>query len=135
MMIFVHTPIARKKSRMTKSQRENLSRYNEWRNQNGLPRVNSLRAEAYKGSFMEYKPKMTTYRKTSHIKSVETDTVAVCARTSIMDPINLNREPEHVREAILNKSKRIAQMYNKGGYQYITDDVDVKTIGTRNRRM
>ena len=52
-----------------------------------------------------------------------------------MDRMSLDKEPEHVREQILAKSKRIAQMYNKGGYQYITDDVDVTTIGTRSRRM
>jgi hypothetical protein len=29
------------------------------------------------------------------------------------------------------KKKRVAPMYNKGGYQYIGDDVDPKTIGAR----
>lgn len=135
MMIFTHTSSSVRKTKMSKKQKDSLDRYNEWRKKNGLSRVDTFRAERFTGSFTDYKPKQGSYRKTDHIKSIVTDTPSVCARTSIMDPINLNREPEHVREAILLKSKRIAQMYNKGGYQYITDDVDIKTIGTRNRRM
>ncbi len=135
MMIHIFTNTTRKKSKMTKAQKAQLAEYNEWRSKNKMPEVTSLKAKTYTRGFHEYKPNVTDYRTTKHIKSVESDDANVCGRTSIMDPINLNREPEHVREAILAKSKRIAQMYNKGGYQYITDDIDVKTIGTRNRRM
>jgi hypothetical protein len=135
MMIFTYPNYKPKKSKMTKADKNQLNEYNDWRSSNKLPRVASLKAEAYTRKFKEYKPKTSDYRTTEHIKSVESNGLAVCGRSSIMDPINLNREPEHVREAILAKSKRIAQMYNKGGYQYITDDIDVKTIGTRNRRM
>jgi hypothetical protein len=52
-----------------------------------------------------------------------------------MDRTSLDKEPEHVREQIIAKSKRIALMYNKGAYQYISDEIDITTIGTRNRRM
>jgi hypothetical protein len=135
MMIFTYPNYTPKKSKMTKADKAKLNEYNDWRSRNKLPRVATLKAETYSRKFKEYKPKATEYRTTEHIKSIESTDIAVCGRNSIMDPINLNREPEHVREAILAKSKRIAQMYNKGGYQYITDDIDVKTIGTRNRRM
>jgi hypothetical protein len=52
---------------------------------------------------------------------------------SVMDAAMLAREPEHVREAIIAKSKRIAIAYNKGAYQYVTDDTDPKTIGSGER--
>jgi len=135
MMIQIFANSSRKKTKMTKAQKAQLKEYNEWRSQNKMPEVTSLKAKSYTRNFYEYKPNASDYRTTKHIKSIESTESNVCGRTSIMDPINLNREPEHVREAILAKSKRIAQMYNKGGYQYITDDIDVKTIGTRNRRM
>ena len=135
MMIRIFENTSRKKTKMTKEQKAKLIEYNQWRSKNKMSHVTSLKAKTYTRGFQEYKPSVSEYRTTKHIKSVESTETNVCGRTSIMDPINLNREPEHVREAILAKSKRIAQMYNKGGYQYITDDIDVKTIGTRNRRM
>lgn len=124
-----------KKTKMTKAQKASLKEYNEWRTSNKMSKVETLKAKLYTRSFLEYKPKNINYKTTEHIKSLETDTKIEGNRTSIMDPINLNRESKEIQEAILAKSKRIAQMYNKGGYQYITDDIDIKTIGTRNRRM
>jgi hypothetical protein len=52
---------------------------------------------------------------------------------SVMDAAMLAKEPEHVREAIIAKSKRIAIAYNKGAYQYVTDETDPKTIGSGER--
>lgn len=52
---------------------------------------------------------------------------------SVMDAAMLAKEPEHVREAIIAKSKRIAIAYNKGAYQYVTDGTDPKTIGSGER--
>jgi hypothetical protein len=54
-------------------------------------------------------------------------------RQSMMDAAVLAKEPEHVREAIIAKSKRIAIAYNKGAYQYVTDETDPKTIGSGER--
>ena len=50
---------------------------------------------------------------------------------SIMDPRSLAMESKIVRDEIIAKSKRVAIAYNKGGYQYITDDTDAKTIGRK----
>lgn len=65
-------------------------------------------------------------------KSLET-TACFTARQSMTDAAVLAKEPEHVREAIIAKSKRIAIAYNKGAYQYVTDDTDPKTIGSGER--
>lgn len=54
-------------------------------------------------------------------------------KMSVMDAAQLAKEPEHVREAIIAKSKRIAIAYNKGAYQYVTDETDPKTIGSGER--
>lgn len=125
----------KKKTKLTKAKQKVLDEYNAWRKQNKLPAVTSLTAEKISKTFQEYKPKVSHARSTAHIKSLESTEPAVCARKSIMDRTSLDKEPEHVREQIIAKSKRIALMYNKGAYQYISDEIDVTTIGTRNRRM
>jgi len=135
MMIFANSSPKKKKAKLTKAKQKVLGEYNEWRKQNKLPEVTSLNAKRFSGSFQEYKPKTVHIRSTAHIKSLESMDPAVCSRNSIMDRMSLDKEPEHVKEQILAKSKRIALMYNKGAYQYISDEIDVTTIGTRNRRM
>ena len=65
-------------------------------------------------------------------KSLETN-ACFTARQSMTDAATLAKEPEHVREAIIAKSKRIAIAYNKGAYQYVTDETDPKTIGSGER--
>lgn len=134
-MIFTNSSSKKKKTKLTKAKQKILGDYNEWRKQNKLPEVTSLDAKRFSGSFQEYRPKITRVRSTAHIKSLESMDPAICARKSIMDRMSLDKEPEHVKEQILAKSKRIALMYNKGAYQYISDEIDVTTIGTRNRRM
>ena len=135
MMIFVHFSSKKKNLKLTKTKQKVLSEYNEWRKQNKLPEVTSLDAKRFSNSFQEYKPKTTHMRSTAHIKSLESTDVAVCSRKSIMDRTSLDKEPAHVRAQIIAKSKRIALMYNKGAYQYISDEIDLTTIGTRSRRM
>jgi hypothetical protein len=126
----------KKKKSLTKAEVECLTEYNLFLKQNGLPPVNSLKAKKYAPKFRELKTK-TVFRRpgTQNIKSHETVGLAVCSRVSIMDQRSLEKESKETRDAIVAKSKRIALMYNKGAYQYITDDVDLTTIGTRNRRM
>ena len=53
-------------------------------------------------------------------------------RTSVMDAAQLAKETEEVRAEIIAKSKRIAIAYNKGAYQYVSDESDAKTIGRKN---
>lgn len=73
---------------------------------------------------------------TNAVVSKETKIVgpADCAKRSVMDPRVLANEKPEVREAILAKSRRLMPLYNKGGYQYVTDGEDVSTLGARSRR-
>jgi hypothetical protein len=66
------------------------------------------------------------------IKSHITSTQFVPAIKSMMNPVTLAQESEETRNEIIAKSKRIAIAYNKGAYQYLSDDADVKTIGRKN---
>lgn len=60
-------------------------------------------------------------------------TACFTARQSMTDAASLAKEPKHVQDKIIAKSKRIAIAYNKGAYQYITDETDLKTIGSGER--
>ena len=51
------------------------------------------------------------------------------ARTSIMD--KLQNESKEVRQEIINKSQRVAPAYNKGGYQFISPETDLTTMGKK----
>lgn len=47
---------------------------------------------------------------------------------------NLHNEPAHVQRAILDKAKRVETAYNKGPLVFVTDGMDIKTMGSRSRR-
>ena len=47
---------------------------------------------------------------------------------------NLHKEKPEVQKAILDKASRTAPLYNKGGYGYVTDDMDPATLGSKSRR-
>ncbi len=51
------------------------------------------------------------------------------SRNSIMDRLHL--ESEATAAAIIKKSKSISIPFNKGAYQYISDESDIKHIGKK----
>lgn len=51
------------------------------------------------------------------------------SRNSIMDRLHL--ESAEVVEAILRKSKSISIPFNKGAYQYVSEESDIKHIGRK----
>jgi hypothetical protein len=56
------------------------------------------------------------------------------SRTSVMDPRRLAQEPIEVQDAIREKSQRIAPLYNKGNYAYVSPDMDIKTLGKASKK-
>ena len=65
--------------------------------------------------------------------SMTSDTIVDGGRvTGVM--ANLHNEPEHIQKKILEKAKRVEIAYNKGGLVYVTDGMDIKTMGSRSRR-
>jgi hypothetical protein len=43
-------------------------------------------------------------------------------------------EPESVQKEILRKARRTAPAYNKGGYQYITEDAELNSLGNKGNK-
>ncbi len=69
---------------------------------------------------------------TNNIPSLEgPSSPDACVVRSVMDPIALAKESPETRSAIISKSKRIAPAYNKGAAQYLSDEIDPKTIGRK----
>jgi alkaline phosphatase len=46
----------------------------------------------------------------------------------------LKDEPEAVQQEILRKARRTAPAYNKGGYQYITEDAEFNSLGNKGNK-
>ena len=44
---------------------------------------------------------------------------------------NMHKESTEVQQAILEKARRIAPAYSKGGYQYITPEQDLTDLGRK----
>jgi hypothetical protein len=128
MLIYTTTRSLKKPNRKTKRE---VEEYNRW-----LQSVNPSGKKPSKpsGSLVQNKPYRRGYEETLAIPSVDSGKPSVLGVKSIMDPFNLQKESEEVREAIIAKSKRVAIAYNKGGYQYLTDDTDPTTLGSSERR-
>lgn len=67
----------------------------------------------------------------SHVSSPDP---TECTNHSIMDPMQLNKEAPAVQAAIIQKSQRIAPHFNKGAHQFVSEDMDMKTLGRKSRR-
>lgn len=127
MLIYTTTPTSRPKR---KTQKE-IEEYNLW-----LKSVNPSGKKPSKplGNLVQAKPYRRGYEENKSIPSVDSKVSGALAVKNIMDPFNLQRLPEKVREEVIAKSKRVAIVYNKGGYQYLTDDTDPTTLGSSERR-
>ena len=127
MLIYTTTPSSKVKR---KTQKE-IDEYKRW-----LRSVNpsGQKPSTPSGALSVNKPYRRGYDEAKKIPSVQSTAPAVLAVTSIMDPLNLSRMSEKDRESVIAKSKRVAIVYNKGGYQYISDETDPTTLGSSERR-
>lgn len=128
MLIYTNTRSSKKQPRKTKRE---IEEYNRW-----LQSVNPSGKKLEK-KFTPLQPSNVYrrgYEETKAIPSYDSGKPVVLGVKSIMDPFNLQKESEEVQEAIIAKSKRVAIAYNKGGYQYISDETDPTTLGSSERR-
>jgi hypothetical protein len=88
------------------------------------------RLKVHKLPTLDYSWRRNAY--VSRIPSLETS-ASNTSTNSMMDPVALQKETPQVREAIIAKSKRIAIAYNKGAYQYVSDETDPASLGSGER--
>lgn len=68
---------------------------------------------------------------TDHIPSVIGTSKATLSKSTMVEKAKLGIIDGEAADSIISKSKRIGIAYSKGGYQYITDGTDLKTIGKK----
>lgn len=127
MLIYTTTPSSKPKR---KTQKE-IDEYNLW-----LKSVNpsGQKPSRPSGALSANKPYRRGYDEAKKIPSMQSTAPAVLGVKSIMDPLALSRMSEKDRESVIAKSKRVAIVYNKGGYQFISDETDPTTLGSSERR-
>ena len=68
---------------------------------------------------------------TDHIPSIIGNNKITLSRVSMVEKVKTGQIDGDAANEIISKSKRIGIAYSKGGYQYITDGTDLKTIGKK----
>lgn len=72
---------------------------------------------------------------TDHIPSVISTAKASLSKNTMVEKAKMGMFDEDSANSIISKSKRIGIAYSKGGYQYITDGTDLKTIGKKTQSL
>lgn len=129
-----------KPRKMTEREELELALYNKKRKKEGLPPVTSFVAEKVENKSF-HKSKIPNYKQAYSMRegaadllnapSVKDNHKGAVSTKSVMDPMYWKGEDPKVIEQTIAKSKRIAIAYNKGSYQYVTDDTDPTTIGKK----
>lgn len=83
---------------------------------------------------LKHKPKIKVALPSYKTEKVQLSNTIVDGGRNKSIMANLYKESEAVQRKILEKAKRTEMAYNKGGLVYVTDEMDIKTMGSRSRR-
>ena len=83
---------------------------------------------------LKHKPKAKTTLPSYKTEKVQLSNTIVDGGRDRSIMSNLYKESVAVQRKILEKAKRTEIAYNKGGLVYVTDGMDIKTMGSRSRR-
>lgn len=83
---------------------------------------------------LKHKPKTKTALPSYKTEKVQLSNTIVDGGRDKSIMSNLYKESVAVQRKILEKAKRTEIAYNKGGLVYVTDEMDIKTMGSRSRR-
>lgn len=83
---------------------------------------------------LKHKPKAKTALPSYKTEKVELSNTIVDGGRNKSIMANLYKESKAVQHKILEKAKRTEMAYNKGNLVYVTDGMDIKTMGSRSRR-
>ena len=107
---------------------EATAKHEEWLRKQGLhPEQRKLKKASVGG---DVKHDLPDYRVDNHYQL--SNGIGNGYKRGVM--ANLHKEKPEVQKAILDKASRTAPLYNKGGYGYVTDDMDPATLGSKSRR-
>jgi hypothetical protein len=121
------TTVSSRKKKSKKS--TTISQHEIWLINKGLHPTQIAKKKTVDKTWKQnYNNDMMVDRSTRHYDKKQF-TAGDCSKKDIMS--NLHKEPKHVQEAILEKSKRTAPLYSKGPYQLITEGSSLKEIGKK----
>lgn len=73
---------------------------------------------------------------TDHVPSVVSTGVGrVAARNSMVERVVMGQVTGEEADEILRKSQRVGLLTSKGGYGYISDETDLKTLGKKTQQL
>lgn len=136
------TPSLRKKSRMTKQQRQLLAQVNEERRKNGEKPLTTLKTPKLDRKNFVSTNKLPNYgwnprgaaASTAHIPSKIHDApvnVDSTSRDTMMDKVQRGEITGAAADEIIRKSKCLAPAYNKGAVQYVGDEDAARDAGKK----
>lgn len=70
-----------------------------------------------------------------YIPSVVSNSKTNMSRNSMVEKVARGEITGDAAEAVMAKSKRIGIAFSKGGYQYITEGTDLKTLGKKSQAL
>jgi hypothetical protein len=114
-----------KKSANTAAAREAKAKHDKWLKERGLHPEQRDLARALKGKRVIELPDLKVQENVPLSNCIDGNGVV----RGIL--ANLHKEKPEVQREILDKAKRTAPAYSKGGYQYITPGADLTDIGKK----
>lgn len=114
-----------KKPANTAAKRAADAAHEKWLMDRGLHPSQRKLQHAFKGSRKIETPDLKVQENAPLSNKIEANGLA----RGVMH--NLHKERPEVQAAILEKASRVAPLYSKGPYQYITDSTDLTTVGKK----
>jgi len=120
-------------TRKRKPKKYNTEAHDNWLMKNGihpdqLKKIKKPLDSKWKSRYTE---NMMVDR-SNYVSSGMSGSASSCAKRGVM--VNLHKEPEEVRKAIMDKASRVMPLFNKGGLQYATPETDLTQVGSKSRR-
>jgi len=126
-----YTTNSSKKRKRSKQNEKAVAEHNAWLRKMGVSPNKSAKKSVDKNWQTEYTASIKVERGDYVSSGLNIDQQSL-AKRDIMS--RLDREPEHVRQAILDKASRVMPLFNKGGLQYATPETDMTSVGSKSRR-
>jgi hypothetical protein len=122
------------KRKLNKKQLRAKEEHEAWLRSQGLHKeqLSSINSRQRSGSWTKQYAKHLKVESPSYESSGLSGSPTSCAKRGILT--NLHKESPEVQKAIMEKANRATPLFNKGGYQYMTDGMDPTTVGSRSRR-
>jgi hypothetical protein len=117
-----------KKTPNTAAAREAKAKHDKWLRERGLHPDQRDLQRAFKGHRVIDLPDLKVQENVPLSNTIDGNGIV----RGVM--ANLHKESPEIQRAILDKASRATPLFNKGGYQFLTDGMDPTMVGSKSRR-